>query len=124
MLDPLEKSHLSSSGNLTAPRPGLLSGHTMGFDSVLQGSLHGIQITLLHPLMCDQEAGPVPQASPLPDRRAPWDVRQEAAGSLGGQHLACGTQHQAALHSTEWNPRHTSILLESGCRTPCPQSHG
>lgn len=94
MLDPLEKSHLSSSANLTAPRRGLLSGHTMGFESVLQGSLHGIQITLLHPLICDQEVGPVPQASPLPDRRAPWDVRQEAVREPGRP--ASGMRHTAS----------------------------
>lgn len=50
-------------------------------------------------LMCDQEAGPLPEASPRLSRRAPWDVSQKAGslGALGGQHLACGTQHPSGL---------------------------
>lgn len=48
---------------------------------------------LPRPLMCDQEAGPLPEASPLLSRRAPWDVSQKAGspGALGGQ--ASGMWH-------------------------------
>lgn len=64
--------------------------------------------------MCDQEAGPVPQASPLLSRRAPWDVRQKAVQELWEVsiwHVA----HSApvALHGTLWNPQHDRILMDS-----------
>lgn len=71
---------------------------------------------LPNPLMCDQEAGPLPPGLPTAEQKG--TLGREAGSSAGALefsiwHVAHSTR--VALHSSEWNPQCSGILLESGC---------
>lgn len=75
------------------------------------------------PLMCDQEASPVPQASPLPDVKK--GTLGRAAGSSQGAREpgVWPVAHSTILHRTEWNPGMPAYYCWGGPWAPCPQSH-